>query len=429
MLMPRLRILNFFEMLRNQRKSLPELENLQSRRLRRLVRHASASVPFYGKRFRAIGLEAEDIRSLADLKHIPITTKEQLQSAGVDEITSRTIDLSRCVAVSTSGSTGIPLRLLFTREDYSRLNMNWLRPLLAHGVKPWQRKFEITGPHNISLRKSWYNYLGLWNQKTVSIFDPAEKWAEDWRTFRPDILSGYSLSLKLFAGYVLAQEIQDIVPEFVFGVSELADDSCRALIEQAFRKRLADIYGAAETGCIAWECPECRGYHINLDTVIVEFLENGEPAPPGTVGKIIVTNLCSQAMPILRYELGDVGVRGLQKPSCGRGLSLMEIVEGRSDAFLVLPSGRVLSPLIFFAIMKPLPGIRHWKVYQPDTRRLTILVVPGQEFSGQAREQIRSRVTEIISEPIELEIKIVETIPSESSGKIRSVVSEVKSAF
>lgn len=427
--MTRLRILSFLEMLRNQWKSLSELEDLQSRRLRRLVQHASANVPFYGKLFRDIGLETADIRSLADLKNIPITTKEHLQGAGLEEITSRKVDLSRCVAVSTSGSTGLPLRLLFTKADYSRLNMNWFRPLLAHGAKPWQKKLEITGPHNIPRHKSWYNYLGLWNQKTVSIFDPAEKWAEEWRTLQPDILTGYSLSLKLFAGYVVAREIGDIAPEFIFGVSELADDGCRALIERAFGKRLIDLYGAAETGCIAWECPECSGYHINLDTVIVEFLKKGETVPPGTLGKIIVTNLSSHAVPIIRYELGDVGVSCLHQPTCGRGLPLMEVVAGRSDAFLVLPSGRVLSPLVFFAIMKTLSGIKHWKVRQPDTRRLIIQVVPSQGFSGQTREQIRSRVTEIIPEKIELEIEIAETIQPESSGKIRSVVSEVKSAF
>jgi phenylacetate-CoA ligase len=422
-------MVRFIEMLRNQWKSLSELEDLQSRRLRRLVRQATASVPFYGKLFREIGLEAKDIRSLADLQRIPITTKEQLQRAGQDEITSRGVDLSRCVAVSTSGSTGTPLQLYFTRADYSRLNMNWLRPLLAHGVKPWQKKLEITGPHNISLRKKWYHHLGLWNQKMVSIFDPAEKWVEDWRAFQPDILAGYSLSLKLFAGYVLARKIQDIAPEFIFGVSELADDSCRSLIERAFGKRLVDLYGAAETGCIAWQCPECSGYHINLDTVIGEFLKNGETVPPGTLGKIIVTNLCSQAMPIIRYELGDIGASCPQQPTCGRGLPLMKVVEGRSDAFLVLPSGRVLSPLIFFAIMKPLAGINRWKVHQPDTHKLNILVVPGRGFSGETREQIRSRVAEVISEPIELEIRIVETIPAETSGKIGSVVSEVKSSF
>jgi phenylacetate-CoA ligase len=114
--MVRLRTLSFLEMMRDQWKSLAELEVLQTRRLRRLVREA-AGVPFYAQLFRDIKLRAEDIRSPADLRQIPITTKEQLQNAGLDEITSRRIDLSRCVAVGTSGSTGIPLRLFFTRAD------------------------------------------------------------------------------------------------------------------------------------------------------------------------------------------------------------------------------------------------------------------------------------------------------------------------
>ena len=336
--MARLRILSFQEMLQEQWKSLPELEVIQSSRLQRLVERASTNVPFYGRLFRDCGLRAEDIRSPSDLRKIPITTKEQLQSAGRGEITSRRLDLSRCVAVSTSGATGIPLRLYFTRTDWSRLNMNWLRPLLAHGVKPWQRRFEITGPHNISLRKRWYNRLGLWDRRALSIFEAPERWVEAYRSFRPDVLAGYSGSLRLLADHVMREGISDIAPKFVFGVSDLADEDFRARIERAFQRRFVDLYGAAESSCIAWECPDCRGYHINSDALIVEFLKkDGQPAPPGTPGRIVITNLFSQALPIIRYDLGDVGVRADQEPTCGRGLPLMGIVEGRSDAFLVLP--------------------------------------------------------------------------------------------
>ena len=428
--MARPRILSFLEMMRDQWKSLPELEVIQSRRLRRLVQGASSSAPFYGKLLRDCGLRAEDIRSPKDLRHISITTKEQLQSAGRDEISNRQIDLSRCVAVSSSGSTGIPLQLFFTRTDSSRLNMNWLRPFLAHGVKPWQKKFEITGPHNISHQINWYNRLGLWNRQMVSIFEGPDQWVKGWRSSRPAVLAGYSQSLRLLADHVTREGISDITPRFVFGVSDLADEECRALIERAFRQRFVYLYGAAESGCIAWECPDCRGYHINLDTVLVEFLtKGGDPAPPGTLGRIVVTNLFSQAMPIIRYDLGDVGVRSAREPTCGRGLPLMEIVAGRSDAFLVLPSGRLLSPMTFYGLMKPLQGIKHWKVLQPDTRRLIIRVVPGPGFSGQTGEQIQRRVAEVIPEKIELEVQTVEAIPPDASGKVRAVVSEVKSAF
>lgn len=416
-------------MLRNPWKSRPELEDLQTRRLRRLVREAAASVPFYRNLFRDCGLRAEDIRSPADLRNIRLTTKEQLQSAGRDEITSRRVDLSKCIPVSTSGSTGIPLQLFFTPADYSRLNMNWLRPLLAHGMRPWQKRFEITGPHNFPLRKSGYNRLGLWDCQMISLFEAPDQWVAGWRSSRADVLTGYSQSLKLFADHVLREGISDITPRFVFGVSDLADEDCRTLIERAFRKRLVDLYGAAESGCIAWECPDCRGYHINIDTVVVEILKDGKPAPPGTPGQIVVTNLFSRAMPIIRYELGDVGVRSAHEPTCGRGLPLMEIVAGRADAFLVLPSGRLLSPLTFYGLMKPLRGIKQWKVLQPETRRLILRLVPGPGFSDEMREQIRGRVAEVIPEKVELEIQTVEAIPAEASGKVRAVVSEVKSAF
>jgi phenylacetate-CoA ligase len=253
---------------------------------------------------------------------------------------------------------------------------------------------------------------------------------EACRSFRPDVLTGYSQSLRLLADRVMKEGIAGISPRFIFGVSDLADEDCRALIERAFRRKFVDLYGAAESGCIAWECPDCRGWHINSDTLIVEFLKkDGKPAPPGEPGRIVITNLFSKAQPIIRYDLGDVGVSAARKPTCGRSLPLMEIVAGRSDAFIVLPSGRLLSPMTFYGLMKPLSGIRQWKVLQPDTRRLIIRVVPGAGFSGETPEQVRRRVAEVIPEKIDLEVQLVETIPLEASGKVRAVVSEVKSGF
>lgn len=85
--------------------------------------------------------------------------------------------------------------------------------------------------------------------------------------------------------------------------------------------------------------------------------------------------------------------------------------------------------MTFYGLMKPIQGIKQWKVLQPDTRRLIIRVVPGPGFSDETRAQIRSRVAEVIPEKVELEIQTVEAIPAEASGKVRAVVSEVKSAF
>ncbi|MFH1038808.1 MAG: hypothetical protein V1789_09115 [PVC group bacterium] len=408
------------------RKSAAKLKKLQSEKLRKLLSHACRFVPLYRRRFNELGLRPDEFRDPADLVKLPTLSKEELRDTPLIETMAENVSRADCVEVTTSGSTGRPLRMYYTRKDFSRLNMNWLRPLFAHGVKPWYKKLEISGPHNLPPGKKWYQHLGLMRSRGISIFRPPGEWVDAWRSGRPDFLYGYSGSLKLLARYVLETGVDDIRPRFVFGVSDLVDEECRELIPAAFSRPMIDLYGAAETGCIAWECPGCRGYHLNMDTVLVEYLRDGRPAPPGTPGRLVVTNLHSFAMPIIRYELEDIGTASELNPVCGRGLPLMKIIEGRSDAFIVLPSGEVLSPMFFFGLMKTIAGIRHWKVMQSESGRLEIAIVPAREFSSDTVKQIKQRVQDKSGEKMEIRIKVGQCIPPDSSGKVRAVVSQVK---
>ena len=205
------------------------------------------------------------------------------------------------------GSTGAPWEILYSRLDSSIANISWLRPQLAHGFYPWHRRFEISGPHNVNQPKRWYQRAGLLRRDGVSIFEEPAAWLSELASRRPDVVWGYSGSLRILARVIVDQGGLAHNPKLVFGVSDLLDDEGRALIAKAFGSKLIDLYGSAETGCLAWQCPTCPGYHLNSDTVITEFLSGAEPAPPGTAGRVVVTNLHSFGMPMIRYELGDIG--------------------------------------------------------------------------------------------------------------------------
>jgi len=413
---------NLSGMWREQWRSPEELRRSQSAKLRLLVRHAWRRSPSYRRLLERQGLGPADIRGIDDLPALPVISKEQLRDALPREAFPAPAGF---VEVATSGSTGFPLRLLFFREDNSRLNVNWLRPLLAHGVRPWHRRFEITGPHNLPVGEKWYQQLGLWRRRVVSVFRSPADWEEAFRSARPRVLYGYTGSIKIFARHLLDRGVRDIRPRFIFGVSDVMDQECRELVMAAFGRRIVDIYGAAEGGCIAWECPICDGYHVNADTVIVEFLQAGRPASPGTPGRITITNLHSRALPIIRYDLEDIGVAGAAAPVCGRGLPLMKVVAGRSDACVILPSGRRLSPLFFFAIMKPIKGVARWRVVQDVAGGVEISVVPVADFSPDQAGRIRRAVAAETGEQVRVKVTPVDRIPPDPTGKVRAVVSRV----
>jgi len=300
------RIQSFIRMTTQQRLTPKALHDLQHMKLKHLIQTAWNHVPFYQRHFEKAGIRPADIRDLSDLKNIPIVTRNEVQRAGLNQMLGGNIKKNRCIYMTTSGSSGKPLELYFNRPDFTKLNVNWIRPLLANGVKPWNRRMEITGPHNIQKRKRSYQNLGLFRNQSISIFKGPADWADFMRLVRPDILYGYSSSLKLFARHLLNSGNDDHKPEFVFGVSDQVDPDGRRWVREAFGKDLIDLYGAAETGCIAWECPICHAYHINADSVIVEIIKDGRTAEPGEIGRVVVTNLHSHSMPFIRYDLGDI---------------------------------------------------------------------------------------------------------------------------
>jgi len=424
-----LNLYQFYRMWRDPWRSSKDLIEMQNRRLRRLVVRLYGSHAWYRDALDRHGVKPEDIQGTQHLSRLPILTKQQLQKVNRNGILSPRPDASRLSITRTSGSSGTPLQMVLRKKNCARLNKNWVRPLLAYGVRPWSHRFEVSGPHNIPQHRKWYQHLGLWRITGRSIFDSPANWIDGWFAEKPDYLYGYSGSLALMAREVLNRGIQGIHPRAVFGVSDLVGSHERNIIEQAFGSPLIDLYGAAEAGCIAWECHRCGAYHINADTVIVEFLRDGRPVPPGSPGKVVITNLYSDLMPIVRYDLGDVGTSSTKPSECGRGLPLMEIVEGRADAFLTLPSGRILSPMFWFGIMKPILGITKWRVIQQDIGRIRILIQPDSGFTPGTGEQILQRFKAGVPEVVRIEIQRVEDIPPDPSGKVRAVISHLPSPF
>jgi len=416
----------FLQMTKEQWEPLDELKKRQEKKLKRLIKDAYFRVPYYRELFDSMGLKPEDIKKIEDLKNVPFMTKKILQSEPLKKIVAKDMNHSRLIKITTSGSTGTPLKLYYTRKDFTRLNMGWLRPLLAHGVKPWHKKMEISGPHNIPEKSKWYNLLGFFRKNVISIFNEPSEWFAAWQSSKFDVLYGYSGSLKILANHIIANNLKPIKPQYIFGVSDLVDEECRELIQKAFKTKLIDLYGAAEAGCIAWQCPLCNGYHLNSDTVLVEFLQGENSSPPGSRGRIVVTNLYSTAMPLIRYELEDVGIPSPENSSCGRGLPLMKIIEGRCDAFLTLPSGKTLSPMFFFSLMKNITGIKQWRVVQKIPSQIDVYIIPLRSFASHSAQDIKNEIEKKIEDKIQIKVILTESIPPDLSGKLRAVISYVK---
>ena len=422
----------------------------QSRRrqetmLRRLVSYSYSQVDYYRSLFDAAGVSPDDILTVRDLAKLPVTTRKDLQSVPLAQVTARSRDLSRSIKTRTSGTTGVPLEIITNRADRAMMSASFASVYVAWGIKPWDRLCFIQARKELLEGKSWYEHLGILRRKNLSVWDRTGEWIRQIERWRPRLLQGYSLTLKLFAEAVRESTLPPPRIPFVVSTSGVLDPGGRALIEQTFSARVIDVYASEEAGgVIAWQCPLCPGYHLNTQNLIVEFLKDGRPASAGELGSVIITNLSNYTMPFVRYDQGDVVVPSGRSPSCGRTAPLLNEIQGRSSDVIVLPSGARLTSHPFFMVLDNILGIAEWRLIQPSSAALRVEAclsqyrnrecggpdlpppVPGvSPEPGRVCQEVVAALRPLVGPEVRIEVCLVDRIRRDPSRKLRSVVSEI----
>jgi len=418
-------LFDLYNLKRNQWLSTKELKEIQNRKLKRLINHAYENVPYYHKLFDSVNVKVEDIKTVEDLYKIPITNKLTLQSLPITEITAKNVNLSKCIRKRTSGSQGIPLTVYNRKKDKNFLDMVWARARLENGQRLIDKRVSIRNPHYFPTKNRWYEHFSIWRRVDISCFDDVENQLKILEKVNPEVITSYPSSLKLLAMALEEQKNRKINSRLIFTSTELLNADARRFIQSKFEAPIFDFYGANELGLIAWECSERKGYHINIDSVVVEFIWNNKNVSAGERGKLICTALHSYAMPFIRYEIGDVGIKSDEKCPCGRGLPLMKIIEGRVDDFIVLPDGKMVSPYSLTYIIRNIPGISRYQIIQEEKDKILVLIIKDKEFTQNTITSIRRNLEKALGKDVKIDIKIVDNIPCDKSGKFRVVKSKV----
>ena len=409
----------------NLSTSRAELEEIQRKSLMRLLQHAYDNTVYYRDLFDSAGLKPADIRTVGDLAYLPTTGKLDLQSLGPDDILANGVTRDQCVEDITSGSSGIPLRVYFTRQDYVFRSLLFIRTFLATGYRLTHRQAIVSDTRFVSQKKQWFEKLGVLRKQYIPVHLALPEQITILRRFKPDYIHGYPSSLALIADAILATGVRGITPSVVCTGAELVGPNTRRLIDSAFGVALMDTYAAIETGIMAWQCKQRKGYHINIDGVVLEFLHEGRPAMGGQPGRVVVTNLHSYAMPIIRYELGDLCVPSAEFCSCGVELPLMSVVEGRIDDVIYTPSGRAVSPNSITNAMESVRGIKQFRIVQDQRDRLQVYLVKKDDQPDDVVESSLKALNSLLFGELAINTSLVKDIPREYTGKIRAVISEV----
>jgi phenylacetate-CoA ligase len=412
---------------RTQYFSETELAELQDDKLRRLIQHCYENVPYYAQLFRERKLTPADFRGVGDLAKLPVLDKETVRAR--PEIFWARNYLSRaCETVSTSGTTGTTLRIRVDVEGRRQNYAFFSRFKHWAGVDPSARSATFAGrpivPVNQQQSPFWRYNLAC-NNLLFSSYHLSEQnapvYVEKLLAWNPQLIDSYPSSLHILARYLLDSGGQRPRPRAVITSSETLLDHQREAICRAFGTRVFDQYGSAEQVCFISEC-EQGTYHVHPEFGVVEFLPSaGADSEAGL--KMVGTGFTNWAMPLLRYDTGDLAIPSDRKCKCGRHFKVVERIVGRLDDLVITPDGRRVGRLD--PVFKGLTTVRQAQIIQESSTEIRVRVVPGEGFLPEHLDSIRHELKKRLGGSIEYTFQIVGDIPVGAGGKFQAVISRI----
>jgi phenylacetate-CoA ligase len=239
--------------------------------------------------------------------------------------------------------------------------------------------------------------------------------------FKPKIVEGYPLSVFRIAEFICENDIKlEFTPRGICTSSENFTKKHRAIMEKAFGCKVYDQYGSAESVIFAGDC-EYGKKHIAVEYGVAEVLkEDGSIASEGA-GELIVTSLFNDAMPLIRYRIGDLGEISHKSCPCGRNTPILEELSGKVGAVIVSRGKSVSTAAIAFAF-EYLENVNKVQIIQNEPEKVLVKLVAKQGFTEEQQEFMEWELRKMLSQELEIDVKLVEDIPSSDNGKYQMVV-------
>lgn len=410
-----------------------QVKALQWERLKRLLEHCEREVPFYRRRWRELGIAVADIRNLDDYAQLPVLTKADIR-ANFDDLKGDSWG-DRLLYKTTGGSTGEPMRFGYTRESNDRRTAVMWRGYEWAGSRMGRRTLYLWGgvvgePGRIHRMKDDL-FNAAFARRVLNSFHMTEanmaEFADAIDAYRPEVIVSYVGPLVRLAQWLTATGRQVARPQSIIGAAEALHEFQREIIERAFGCPAFNTYGCREFMLIAAECEQRRGLHVNADHLVVELRKPAAAPADMPTGEVIITDLFNYGMPFVRYLNGDMASASHDTCSCGRGLPLLERVDGRVLDAIRTPAGHILPGEFFPHMLKDVPGLERFQLVQRRLDQLELSMVAGKDFDDASMAYIRREVTKVLGDSVELHCHLVDDIALTPSGKLRVTVSALSS--
>ena len=405
---------------RIEKAPLKELKEIQTRRLRHLVKWAYERTGLYRRKFDEAGLKPKDIRNLEDLSKVPLTRYlEDFVKTPLSDKLAVPIEEVKEVS-STSGTlSGFTQPFMMTKKEAKAYYQNEARMRAICGVTTSDVVQVLTG---FECCRNGYYYLG-----STVLMDHAGRRNMDHQIRLTQVMGVTVLEhlpshvlLYFEKAKQLGIDIKKTKLRMVVGVGEGWAEAYRKKVEKEYGIPFRSAYGLVETSVLAAECPEGGGMHTAMDNFIIEVIdpETGKNLVPGEEGELVITPLNNIAMPLIRYRTGDVGsVIPYQRCKCGNTHQKISLVRGRVAQFIKVGGNRIL-PMDIEEIVAITPGLGdEYQIILDSPGELKRLKIKAEiRPETQNQEEVKKEMEEIARRHLGIEVE-VEFFPRGTLGR------------
>jgi phenylacetate-CoA ligase len=400
-------------LLENEALSAEQLLHYQQQQFNAMVRYAIEHTEFYRDRYQ--GITGPDYDSTG----LPVLAKQDVVEQR-DAMLAGGPDQAGLKLGYTGGSTGQPLAYYYTDEKTEHMRAGMMRSYRWAGWRPGDRVLNFWGARQ-DIRKPGdrlRRYAAAEQTQGAYEFSDVDllNWARRIQSWKPTLLQGYASILAELAMFVKRKNMR--MPSGIKGVYSTAEvlyDWQRAAIESAFACTVFNQYGSREVPNMGLQCAH-GNFHVFSDLVKLESV------PVDGEHRLLVTSLTNRVMPMIRYELGDLGRLKDGPCSCGSPFPLMELYVCRKNDLVVTPAGRKIYPAYFVHLLDGHGGVEQFQFAQAAPGRIVLRLIAPQDVADDLEQALKTRIQADLGSDMEFQVKRVEAIPRSQSGKHRFVM-------
>lgn len=388
-----------------------------------VLNYAYKCSPFYRELYDTYGIDVSTIKSLVDIKQLPIITKDDIVSVYMEEkMLCKGVAKGSYMLSQSSGSTGKRTKYYRSKKAYG-FNMaanlrgwNWMGYRIGDRIV---KESQNNRTSKLKLIQDRVNKMVIFNHSysqegVFKLYDLMKK-------IKPNFIRSHAEPMVFFIKKILGHGLQLPKLEGINTTGNILYEESRNYIENAFKCKIFDSY-SCDGGPTVFECPTHTCYHIADESGIIEIInENGYEVKSGEVGRVIATTFHNKAFPLIRYDSMDLAERG-DFCRCGRSLSTINKIIGRDNDIIVTTSGKFLIGQTFTTYMKRIPEIAAFQVHQITKKEVNIKIVLAKPVRDDFLRQLELYWNNYSNNELTFKVIVVPEIPLLPSGKTKFVI-------